>query len=160
MSGTGPEKESPGTRSGTLMKAVLKILTGFLIIFWVLPGCFDGLVRAFPSQPVKETRQNFYSDPSRQSDIGFASRQKLIAHYEKHGREFGTITLEEYLSRAKRLRDRPSGGAVLEIVKPDGTITRFDRASGDFIALHPNGVIKTFFRPTAGEAYFRRQGQR
>jgi pyocin large subunit-like protein len=83
----------------------------------------------------------------------------LWAHYEKHGREFGAITIEEYLSRAKSFRDRPAGGAVLEIIRPDGIITRFDRNSGDFIAFNPNGVIRTFFRPTAGEAYFRRQGR-
>lgn len=100
------------------------------------------------------------SSPSyRQADIGFASHQKLLAHYEKHGREFGSITVEEYLSRAKYLRDRPAGGSVLESVRPDGVITRFDRATGDFIAFNPDRVIRTFFRPSAREAYFRRQGR-
>ena len=64
------------------------------------------------------------------------------------------------MARAKSLRDRPSGGTVLEMVRDDGTITRFDRATGDFIAFYPDKVIKTFFRPNAGEAYFRRQGRR
>ena len=93
-------------------------------------------------------------------DLGFASRQKLVDHYQKHGREFGTITMEQYLRKAQELRDRPAGGAILETSRPDGTVTRFDRESGDFIAFSQNGVIRTYFRPTDGEAYYTRQLRR
>jgi pyocin large subunit-like protein len=90
-------------------------------------------------------------------DIGFASRQKLVDHYRKHGREFGAVTMEQYLGKAQELRDRPAGGAILESVRSDGVVSRFDRGSGDFIAFNRDGVIRTYFRPTDGEAYYRRQ---
>jgi len=90
-------------------------------------------------------------------DIGFASRQKLVDHYRKHGREFGAVTMEQYLRKAQELRDRPAGGAILETTRPDGAVTRFDRESGDFIAFNRDGVIRTYFRPADGEAYYRRQ---
>jgi hypothetical protein len=90
-------------------------------------------------------------------DLGFASRQKLVEHYQKHGREFGTITMEQYLRKAQGLRDRPAGSAILETARPDGTVTRFDRESGDFIAFSRDGTIRTYFRPTDGEAYYKRQ---
>jgi len=90
-------------------------------------------------------------------DIGFASRQKLVDHYRKHGREFDAITMEQYLGKAQELRDRPAGGAILESVRPDGVVSRFDRGSGDFIAFNRDGVIRTYFRPADGEAYYRRQ---
>jgi len=90
-------------------------------------------------------------------DIGFASRQKLLDHYKKHGREFDAITMEQYLRKAQELRDRPAGGAILESARPDGVVTRFDRESGDFIAFNRDGVIRTYFRPADGEAYYRRQ---
>jgi pyocin large subunit-like protein len=93
-------------------------------------------------------------------DIGFASREKLVGHYKKHGWEFGAITLDEYLLQAQELRDRPAGGNILEAVRADGVIVRFDRATGAFIAFNPDGVIRTYFRPNAGEAYFRRQTRR
>jgi pyocin large subunit-like protein len=93
-------------------------------------------------------------------DVGFASQQKLVEHYRKHGREFGAITLEQYLGKAQELRDRPAGGPILESVRPDGVITRFDRTSGDFIAFNRNGVIRTYFRPADGEAYYQRQLKR
>ena len=90
-------------------------------------------------------------------DVGFASRQKMVDHYRKHGREFGTITMELYLRKAQELRDRPAGGAILESVRPDGVVTRFDRESGEFVAFNRDGVIRTYFRPADGEAYYRRQ---
>jgi hypothetical protein len=153
-------KVFPGIRQKLLTKTVIMVLTGLMIGFWGLIGCFVTSSWSASSFLAKSSASGD-PDPAsfQRSDIGFASRQKLIDHYEKHGREFGPITMEEYLARAKSLRNRPPGGMVLEMVRPDGTITRFDRATGDFIAFKPNGVIKTFFRPSAGEAYFRRQGQ-
>jgi pyocin large subunit-like protein len=93
-------------------------------------------------------------------DIGFATPQKLHDHFQKHGKEFGKISKEEYLRRAQELRDRWAGGEVLEAIRKDGIITRFDRKSGAFLACNPDGTIRTFFRPNDGESYFRRQARR
>jgi hypothetical protein len=90
-------------------------------------------------------------------DIGFASRQKLVDHYKKHGREFGAVTMEQYLRKAQELRDRPAGGAILESVRPEDVVTRYDRETGDFLAFNRDGIIRTYFRPTDGEAYYKRQ---
>ena len=92
--------------------------------------------------------------------VGFANRDRYDEHFEKHGAEFGSITKQEYLRRAQALRDAPVGGQILEVVKRDGVITRFDWSSGAFTAFNPNGVIRTFFRPNDGERYFRRQAER
>lgn len=65
-----------------------------------------------------------------------------------------------YLRAAQTLRDQAAGGAVLELRRNDGVITRFDKASGAFLAVNRDGTIRTFFRPNDGEAYFRRQASR
>jgi pyocin large subunit-like protein len=93
-------------------------------------------------------------------EIGFRDRSHLAEHYQKHGAEFGRISIEEYLHAAQTLRDRPAGGDVLESVRADGVVTRFDRSSGAFLACDADGVIRTFFRPNDGEAYYRRQLKR
>ena len=93
-------------------------------------------------------------------NLGFHSARDLTEHYVKHAAEFGNISKREYLERAQFLRDRPAGGDILEQVRADGVITRFDRASGDFLAVNPDGVIRTYFRPNDGEAYFQRQARR
>lgn len=92
--------------------------------------------------------------------VGFASAQRLDEHFDKHGAEFGRIAKQEYLRIAQELRDRPAGGAVLEAVRKDGVITRFDRERGIFLAFNANGVIRTCFKPDDGERYFRRQLER
>lgn len=93
-------------------------------------------------------------------DAGFRSRQRLADHYAKHGSEFGKVSQDEYLRLAQALRDAPVGADVLEIRRGDGTVSRFDRKSGAFIAFDADGTIRTFFRPNDGEAYFQRQARR
>jgi hypothetical protein len=93
--------------------------------------------------------------------IGFTSRGSLQSHFDKHGAEFGRISIDEYLALAQRLRDAPLSADVLENVRDsDGVTTRFDRKGGGFVAFHDDRTIRTFFRPNDGEAYFRRQGAR
>lgn len=89
--------------------------------------------------------------------IGFASERTLGEHFRRHGREFGKITKEEFLLMAQDLRDRPLDMKILEAVRRDGVITRFDRRTKAFIAFERNLVIRTFFKPADGERYFHRQ---
>src|SRR5581483_4526443 len=91
------------------------------------------------------------------SGPGFRSRRQLDEHYQKHGAEFGNITENEYLRLAQELRDASAGGPILEARRPDGEFSRFDRRHGYFGAYNPDGTIRTFFIPNAGESYFRRQ---
>jgi hypothetical protein len=92
--------------------------------------------------------------------IGFADQRRLDEHFEKHGAEFGRITRQDYLRQAQLLRDAKVGGPVLEAVRRDGVVTRYDQQTGAFIAFNPNGVIRTFFKPNDGERYWRRQAER
>lgn len=92
--------------------------------------------------------------------VGFADQRRLEEHFEKHGAEFGRITRQDYLRQAQLLRDTKVGGPVLEAVRRDGVVTRYDRQTGAFIAFNPNGVIRTFFKPNDGERYWRRQAER
>lgn len=101
-----------------------------------------------------------YSSQEVEADYGFSSYEELREHYSKHGNEFGSITQDEYLRRAKALRDAPVGGNVLQIIRSDGRRTRFDRDTGNFLVFVSDGTIITFFRPSDGERYFNRQATR
>ncbi|MFN8572224.1 MAG: hypothetical protein U0132_09210 [Gemmatimonadaceae bacterium] len=92
--------------------------------------------------------------------LGFRSRERLEEHFRKHGREFGQLTVEEYLRLAQSLRDTTVGGNIEEITREDGVVSRFDRKSGAFVAFDADGTIRTFFRPNDGERYFQRQARR
>ena len=91
---------------------------------------------------------------------GFRSRAQLSEHYEKHGSEFGSIGKAQYLALAQDLRDAPAGGPILEAVREDGVISRFDKKHGYFGAFNPDRTIRTFFVPTDGERYFWRQARK
>ena len=92
--------------------------------------------------------------------IGFRSLERLDEHFRKHGREFGTITRDEYLRQAQTLRDAAVGRNILQLRRSDGSFARFDRRSLGFLAFDADGVILTYFKPNAGESYFRRQARR
>ncbi len=94
------------------------------------------------------------------TDIGFRTRRHWEEHYQKHGREFGSISQAEYLHQAQTLRDRAAGGDILEAGRKDGVTTRFDRQAGTFLAFNPDLTIRTFFKPNDGERYFKRQQNR
>lgn len=124
----------------------------------MLPGFVCTREAAEPAHRTQEKRDAAKLELA--SDVGFASHEKYVQHFRKHGREFGRITMEEYLRMAQQLRDRPVGGGILEFVRNDGVITRFDRESGAFIAFDSDRTIRTFFHPNDGEAYFQRQRKR
>lgn len=91
------------------------------------------------------------------TDIGFRTRRNLEEHYQKHGREFGALSPDEYLRQAQMLRDSVAGGDILEATRNDGVTTRFDRKAGTFLAFNQDLTIRTFFKPNDGERYFKRQ---
>jgi pyocin large subunit-like protein len=152
----------PYLKQATSSKWVLLLAFVGLILFALNDACNSSSNQTSSSQSPStphgslSERQPVITYPN----IGFASRQKLVNHYQKHGREFGSISMEEYLRQAQALRDRPAGGNVLEAIRPDGVISRFDRTSGAFIAFNPDQVIRTYFRPAEGETYFWRQSRR
>lgn len=112
-----------------------------------------------PAQLADDDTRNA-TRPSSSGSRGFTTRQHLIEHFEKHGAEFSGSTMVTYLAAAQALRDAPDGGDVLEVRRRDGVVTRFDRASGAFLAVNRDGTIRTFFKPNDGVAYFRRQASR
>ena|SRR5215831_5270984 len=96
----------------------------------------------------------------RHPEIGFRSQDRLIEHFQKHGREFHARSADDYLRLAQTLRDRRKGADVLEFVRNDAVTCKYDRETGAFVAYDSDGTLRTFFRPHDGEAYFERQKSR
>ena len=86
--------------------------------------------------------------------------RELLASFDGDLASLAAASARDYLRLAQALRDRPAGGDVLERVREDGVVSRFDRRSGAFIAFGADGVIRTFFRPNDGARYFERQAAR
>jgi hypothetical protein len=146
--------------SRLLLAAVLSVSVALLAACQTAEKPASGAASTtIASNPVAQTIAREPASPVR-SSIGCRSKKNLDEHFAKHGGEFRGMSKAEYLLAAQTLRDAPVGGDIEEIVRSDGTTSRFDKASGAFIAFNSDGTIRTFFKPNDGERYFRRQAQR
>jgi pyocin large subunit-like protein len=128
------------------------------LLLGALAGC--GRAKESSTRTTATSTQTPSASAITRPDVGFRSTRRWDEHFAKHGREFKGVDREGYLKLAQTLRDAPVSETVIEITRSDRTITRFDRASGAFLAFERDGIIRTFFRPNDGEAYFRRQARR
>lgn len=149
-----------------MIRRIVSLVAAALVALWVVLG--PGIT---PDAPVVTQAPSASVPPARAAEgarqrvtspgRGFRSEARLTEHFAKHGQEFPGVSRAEYLALAQALRDAPAGGDVLETVRSaDGVISRFDRATGAFLAVDADGTIRTFFKPNDGEAYFRRQANR
>ena len=147
---------------------MLRALFGLLLATFAgtTPACRDAGQRTAeraPSAPAAAVQQPTPAQTRSaitRPNVGFRSRAQFDEHFQKHGAEFGGLNQQEYLRAAQTLRDAPVGGDIEQLPRPDGPTSKFDRASGAFIAFNADGTIRTFFKPNDGERYFRRQAMR
>ncbi len=90
------------------------------------------------------------------AEYSFRSKNQYVSHYEKHGAEFGDITIEEYLEMANDLINSDSETLHTKMSE-DGDYLFYDEATNEFLVLSADGYIRTFFKPTAGIDYYNRQ---
>jgi hypothetical protein len=100
-----------------------------------------------------------WSSPAPAGGPGFRTQHLLDEHFAKHGHEFGPITREQYLHMAQHLRDAHPGKEVLETKRADGSMAKFDKRHGWFVAYDSDGTLRTFFMPNEGIRYFERQAR-
>jgi pyocin large subunit-like protein len=71
---------------------------------------------------------------------------QLEAHYQKHGQQFGAITMDQYLDQARNLLNASVGNDVLEKIRPNGDILHYRISTGEFAVMTPRGRIRTYFK--------------
>ncbi len=148
----------PNRVVGVLVMAILVVV---LVVLRLYPqGARDVAPGASAPTPVEATTSADAAPHGFGPNVGFRSAERLREHFEKHGAEFRGADEGEYLAIAQALRDARVGGDVLESVRGDGVVSRFDRATGTFVAFDADGVLRTCFKPNDGERYFERQAKR
>lgn len=97
------------------------------------------------------------SDPQDEVEILYEFRRAsyLEQHFEKHGNEFEYATKEEYLAGANRVIQSPD--ALHKIEAEDGDDIYYLEETNEFVVVSTDGYIRTYFRPSAGIAYYNRQ---
>lgn len=85
----------------------------------------------------------------------FRNRRLLNEHYEKHGRDMGFASAEEYEKAAAAVPVNPD--ALHKTEKEDGDDVYYVQATNEFVIVSGDGFIRTYFLPDSGIKYFNKQ---
>lgn len=110
---------------------------------------------------VKETAGTIIKErgaPWKATDfISDFKRQKHFYDHVIRDADWGpgcTMTIEEYVQKARDLLNSPVEGNIEGFVNKNGFVFRYNKATNEFATGKPNGVIETFYKPTDGSAYW------
>lgn len=85
----------------------------------------------------------------------FRSDELLQNHYEKHGKEMGFQSAQEYVDAANKVICHPD--VLHKIEKEDGDDVYYLEETNEFVVVSQDDYIRTYFCPDSGIAYFNRQ---
>ena len=95
------------------------------------------------------------SEPKKTGNLTFRKKKYLDEHYEKHGKEMGFASAEEYLAAANAVVVNPD--ALHKKEKEDNDDIYYVEATNEFVVVSSDGYIRTYFNPSAGIDYYNRQ---
>lgn len=77
----------------------------------------------------------------------FADPAKLLDHYTRHGASFGATSPAQYEQAADAFLNGPLGTGVLQKIRANGDLLRYDPATEAFGVVKPDGTIRTYYKP-------------
>lgn len=95
------------------------------------------------------------SDASTTFDYTFRNDDLMTSHYEKHGKDMGFSSPEEYESAANRVLEDED--VLHKQEKEDGDDVYYLEETNEFVVISTDGYIRTYFFPDDGIDYFNRQ---
>lgn len=90
-----------------------------------------------------------------QSEYRFRNQKLLDQHYEKHGRDMGFASAEEYEKAAAAVPNNPE--VLHKIEKEDGDDVYYVESTNEFVIVSTDGYIRTYFNPDRGIDYYNKQ---
>lgn len=87
----------------------------------------------------------------------FSSEEKFNKHIEKHLKEYGNISPEEYLNVARKLLAEPLSKDVEGFLSEADFLFKFRRSANDFAIGRADGKISTLYKPEDGLDYWELQ---
>ena len=85
----------------------------------------------------------------------FRNSDLLNDHFEKHGKEMGFATAEDYQAAASAVVT--NANALHKLEAEDGDDVYYLESTNDFVIVSTDGYIRTYFRPNSGIEYYNRQ---
>ena len=85
----------------------------------------------------------------------FRNNALLTEHYNKHGKEMGFKSKEEYEKAASDVAN--SKEALHKKEKEDNDDVYYIEATNEFVIISTDGYIRTYFKPDSGIKYYNKQ---
>jgi hypothetical protein len=79
---------------------------------------------------------------------------KLDSHFLKHLKEWGGITKDAYLKRARALLSKDVSNDIMGFISKEGWVFRYNKRTNELAIGKPDGTIETLFRPSRGIDYY------
>ncbi len=133
-------------------KSYLRIFAAIAVILCFLCGC------TMQNESDKTEAADVISAQSENAaEYRFKSERLRNEHFEKHGEEFDGLyqTAEEYEAGAGKVIVSPD--ALHKLEAEDGDDVYYIESTNEFVIVSTEGYIRTYFKPTAGKAYFDKQ---
>lgn len=146
------------TNNQKIPKWIKRIVTAAILACLVY-GYLQGQNASLQITNESDQLEYVYPSEAVDTDLQFRTEQKLEEHFQKHvieQQEFGDISVEDYLYFAQELMTVVEGEDTLT-KEIDGETLYYDAETNEFGVLSSDGYIKTFFKPSDGQAYFDRQ---
>lgn len=80
----------------------------------------------------------------------FSTQKKFDKHIEKHLKEYGDITPEDYVNIARDLLAAPLSNDIEGFISKDGFVFKYKISTNDFTIGRPDGKISTLYKPIKG----------
>lgn len=148
---TGDTSESSSSVSESLPQSTQSVVS--------LPESLASVSESLPqnTQSVVSSPESSETEsaPVVQTEYKFRSKKLLEQHYEKHGKDMGFASAEEYEKAAAAVPNNP---AVLhKTEKEDGDDVYYIESTNEFVVVSTDGYIRTYFNPDRGIDYYNKQ---
>ncbi len=135
-----------------LTTAVTIVLVAFAIIYSLF---FEEEPSNAPSSVPSTTQEQTTAAVADEQDLEFRNDDLLYDHYEKHGKEMGFDSAEEYEDAASDVVGNSE--ALSKTEAEDGDMVYYIEETNEFVIVSPDGYIRTYFWPEDGIDYYNRQ---
>ncbi|MBR3646330.1 MAG: hypothetical protein IKN54_07910 [Lachnospiraceae bacterium] len=101
------------------------------------------------------SKENSYSESEYEQHYEFRNDYYLEQHYEKHGKEMGFSSSEDYEEAACEVINNPE--ALHKYEAEDNDEIYYIEDTNEFVVVSTDGYIRTYFEPSDGISYYNRQ---
>lgn len=97
----------------------------------------------------------YNTEPPQETEYKFRNKNLLNQHYDKHGKDMGFSSPEEYEKAASKVVNDPE--ALHKTEAEDGDDIYYIEATNEFVVVSTDGYIRTYFLPDRGIDYYNKQ---